>query len=728
MPYDLSRIRMKKGDTAYEQAHVSFVSCIDAMKKENRLFHREVGEKLAKKLSVSELVSQLMHSSKGIKQLGILPYNWWNECLHGVARAGTATVFPQAICMAASFSADLLFQTAEIISTEARAKFNESQRQKDYGVYKGLTMWSPNINIFRDPRWGRGQETYGEDPYLTGVLGTAFIKGLQGNDEKYIKTAACAKHFAVHSGPESERHAFNAVVSKKDMMETYLPAFKRAVTDGGVCGVMGAYNCVNGEACCASETLIKRLLRTKWGFEGYFVSDCGALTDIVSHHRLTSNPLKGAAMALNAGCDLECGKYYRLLPAVYMMHYISKETLQESAGRLLSVRSQLGMFDENCCFHKISAKHIASEENEKAAVRAAQKGIVMLENNGILPLKQNCQKILILGYNAENELAYLGNYFGTPKRFIKVTDAVKAMHADTDYCTGYCYQEKENAEMQKEALQKAADADVILLCTGLDCSMEGEEAGELLKGGGGNLGKQGDRSDLDLPYVQQTLLEKLIQTGKKTVILNFSGGCIDFGKYVNRVDAILQCWYPGAAGGQAIADILFGKCSPSGKLPVTFYKDIRDLPDFDDYSMANRTYRYFSGDVLYPFGYGLTYTHFKLTKCSIQDKTIQCTVKNTGAFASDEVLQLYVTQPQTDYQNPICSLIRIQRFSLAPNEAKDIIFNLCAQDLFSVNPDGDTVYLRGEYQFTLSDGQDILETDLHFLNGCQTKVIEKCPI
>lgn len=698
------------------------------MDRANLQKHMQAGRNLANQMSIIELISQLMHCSKGISRLGIRPYNWWNESLHGVARAGTATVFPQAICMAATFSEDIIFKAAEIISSEARAKYNENQNQKDYGIYKGLTMWSPNINIFRDPRWGRGQETYGEDPYLTGLLAVAFIKGLQGNNEKYIKTAACAKHFAVHSGPEEGRHSFHSIVSKKDMFETYLYAFKRAVIDARVCGIMGAYNRLNGEACCASERLIHTLLRNSWGFDGYFVSDCGALNDISQNHHLAKNAVKGAALALNAGCDLECGKYYRILPVSYMLGYVTREKLMESAGRLLGIRSSLGMFAKDCPFHKIQPNENAVPEHESYAVSVAEKGIVLLENNGILPLKKNGQKILVLGYNAENDLAYLGNYYGTPTRFIRVTEAVCEQNSHTEYAEGYCYISRKNEKLFAQALEKTKNADVLLLCTGLDCSMEGEESGEILKGGGGNLGKQGDRADIELPYVQQELLEKLIPLGKKIIILNFSGGCINFNKYKNRVDGILQCWYPGAMGGRAIADILFGERSPSGKLPITFYNRIEDLPDFEDYSMNGRTYRYFSGDVQYPFGYGLTYTHFELIKCDMHGRTLRCTVKNTGAFASDEVLQLYVTQPEADYQNPVRSLIQIRRFSLEPNEEKEIIFKLTASDLYSVNEYGDTVYLSGEYYFTLSDGQDIFEDHITFINNYETRIVEKCPI
>lgn len=698
------------------------------MEQSFKKHHAQEGTRLASQMSLPEMMSQLKSKSRGIQRLSVLPYNWWNECLHGVARAGTATVFPQAICMAATFSEETLFHTAQLISTEARAKFNESQKKGDYGIYKGLTMWSPNINIYRDPRWGRGQETYGEDPYLTGLLGTAFIKGLQGDHPSYIKTAACAKHFAVHSGPEAQRHAFNAVISKKDLFETYLPAFKKAVTDGKVCGIMGAYNRVNGEACCASEHLIQKLLRSTWGFDGYFVSDCGALCDIVKHHRFTKNPLKGAAMAINAGCELECGRLFRFLPLAYAFGYVSKETLRSAAARLLSVRSSLGMLDEKCPYHTISPNQYATPSHEAFAVKTAEKGIVLLENNGILPLKKNGQKILVAGYNAENDLAYLGNYFGEPREFIKILKAVKQKNSLCAYAQGYSYKEKENTGLQKEAVAKANDSDVVIVCTGLDCSMEGEEAGELLKGGGGVLGKQGDRQTLDLPLVQQELLDNLMQTGKRLIILNFSGGCMDFRKYAKHADAILQCWYPGARGGEAIANLLFGDASPSGKLPLTFYNSTADLPPFEDYSMEQRTYRYFTGNAQYRFGYGLTYTQFELVSSERIDQDICCVVKNTGSTGCDEVLQLYVTLPQTEYQNPIRSLIQVKRVFLPAGAEKEIHFKLEEQNFYSTNESGDTVLLSGCYRFYIADGQSIDSQPLAVWKEGITKIIEKCPL
>lgn len=698
------------------------------MSYENMRFHKAFGRELANKMSVSQLVSQLKHSAKAIPKLKIQKYNWWNESLHGVARAGIATVFPQAIAMAATFSDEMVFRTAEIISTEARAKYNESKRKGDYGIYKGLTMWSPNINIFRDPRWGRGQETYGEDPYLTGLLGVAFIRGLQGTDDKYLKTSACAKHFAVHSGPESQRHYFNAVADKKDLFETYLPAFEQAVREGGVSGVMGAYNRTNGEACCASPTLMQKLLREHWRFQGYYVSDCGALIDIVFHHKLTRNPLRGAAMALNTGCDLECGALYNLLPLAYRFSYVKKETMQDAVARLMMIRSALGMFDPQCAYNQIDPKENATAENEAFAVRMAEKGLVLLENDGTLPLKRNAQKILVTGYNAENEIAYLGNYFGEPSSYVKVFDAVRKENERTRYVGGIPLWQQADPTQREAALRAARESDVILFCTGLDASIEGEEGGEAFANSG-DLGKQGDRPDLELPQVQQDFLKDLAALGKKLILLNFSGGCINLKKYRSQANAIIQCWYPGGKGGQAIANILFGEVSPSGKLPVTFYNSVEDLPPFEDYSMENRTYKYFKGAVQYPFGYGLTYTDFELenARLDMRQEQLKVTVRNTGNFDSDEVIQVYVTPPVRQYRTPIKMLVRVKRFHLKHGEVQTVEIPMRESIFYTIDGDGNRVYTKGEYGIRIEDGQTIRST-LLFKNEAEDCVIERCPI
>lgn len=676
------------------------------MTEENYIYHKEKGKHIAEQMTLTELASQMRNSSKSIKRLNIKQYNWWNEGLHGVARAGVATVFPQAICMAASFDATAVKRCANIIATEARAKFNESQKNEDFSIYKGLTLWSPNINIFRDPRWGRGHETYGEDPYLTSILGCAFIEGIQGDDERYMKASACAKHFCVHSGPEGLRHTFNAEVSKKDFYETYIPAFEAAVKKAKVSGVMGAYNMVNGESCCASDKLIDKLLRKEWGFDGYFVSDCSAILDVIYKHKKTLNPSKGAAMAVNAGCDLECGVVYSLLPVSVKLGYTNKEALKKSVSRLMAIRSALGMFDKDCPYNEISISDNATPEHESEAVRMAEKGIVLLENDGILPLKENARKILITGFNADNKLAYLGNYFGDPSHFVMVTDAVSQYNIDTEFIRGiHLYNQNTNYD-KEEALKSAAESDIIIMCTGLDSSIEGEEAGGALAGGGGNIGEQGDRETLELPLNQQEYIEELLNTGKKIILLNFSGGCIDFRKYKNRVNAILQCWYPGAQGGEAIADILFGKCSPSGKLPITFYNSVDDLPDFCDYSMQNRTYRYFKGDVQYPFGYGKTYTKFALEDISLVGEEIKATICNIGNEKSDTVLQLYVSYPPMEYPNPLKSLVSFNRIRLKPGEKETVTFSITNEYLVSTNSDGKKIILDGCYKFTLTDGCD----------------------
>lgn len=687
------------------------------MNDQNYKKHKEKGESLAEQMILTELASQMRNSAKGIDRLNIKEYNWWNEGLHGVARAGVATVFPQAICMASTFDEEAVRVCADIISTEARAKYNESQKNKDYSIYKGLTLWSPNINIFRDPRWGRGHETYGEDPYLTSVLGCAFIEGIQGDDDKYLKASACAKHFCVHSGPEGQRHTFDSKVSKKDFYETYVPAFEAAVKKAKVSGVMGAYNRVNDECCCASESLINGLLRGEWGFDGYFVSDCSAIYDVIYNHKKAKNPAEGVAMAVNAGCDLECGKAYSILPESVERGFTDVDNLKKSVARLMSIRSALGMFDDDCPYDKITIKENATPEHESKAIEMAEKGIVLLENDGILPLKENSQKIFITGYNADNELAYLGNYFGDPTHFVMVPQAVSQYNEDTKFIKGIhlFVKEKDKDYQKSDALKAAAEADIIIMCAGLDSSIEGEEQGGELEGGGGNLGKQGDRGTIDLPLNQQEYIEALLDTGKKVILLNFSGGCVNFGKYKNRVNAILQCWYPGAQGGKAVANILFGKRSPSGKLPVTFYNSDDDLPDFCDYSMKNRTYKFFKGEAQYPFGYGKTYTKFALESAGITGDKICVSVKNIGEIESETVLQLYVTCPTADFETPIKSLIGFKRISLKPQETISLDFETDKNNLTAVDNDGNKVLLKGTYKFVVTDGCDF-ESEPIFYN------------
>ena len=700
---------------------------------------------LISKMSTSEKISQLRYNSKAIKHLNIPRYNWWNECLHGVARGGIATVFPQAIAMASTFSEEILGKVADIISTEARAKHHEAVRNNDRGIYKGLTFWSPNINIFRDPRWGRGQETYGEDPYLTSRLGVAFIKGLQGSNDKWLKVSACAKHFAVHSGPEADRHTFNAEVSKKDLFETYLPAFEAAVREAKVESVMGAYNRVNGEGCCASDTLINRILRDGWGFQGHFVSDCGAILDIIYKHKIAKNPLKGVALSINSGCDLECGIAYSLLPISVRLGYVKKQTIDKSLYRIMLTRMKLGMFDNDCEYNQIPYSMNATRENEDYAIEVAGKSIVLLTNNGILPLKQdNKTKYCIIGPNARNNIAMLGNYSGEPSSYIYVDDALKEYvnkenlyyHKGTNL---YKFLTAKEENEQQTAILEAICSDIIIMCLGLDSTIEGEQIG----GGGGDFGAQGDRCTLDLPKVQLKLLDKVIALNKNVIILNFSGGTVNFSKYTDKVDAILQCWYPGAKAGKAIADILFGKISPSGKLPVTVYASDKDLADFDDYSMNNRTYRYFKGKPLFPFGYGLSYTKFSYSNLTadsliLNDKiTLKFDIKNSGKYTGDEVIETYIIYPESNINTPIRSLIYFRRITLQAGSTETITIELPSNKFTCIDNDGNTILLNGKFKLSIggSASDEFSEKlnnskclNVNITNNNPTTIIKKCLI
>src|SRR5690554_1348707 len=581
-------------------------------------------------MTMEEKISQMLYSSTAIGRLDIHEYNWWNECLHGVARAGTATVFPQAIGMAATFSPDRLYDVASANADEARAKYNEFQKHEDRGIYKGLTFWTPNINIFRDPRWGRGQETYGEDPYLTGRLGVSFIKGLQGDDPQYMKAAACAKHFAVHSGPESERHEFDAIASPKDMRETYLPAFRDAVKEAKVEAVMGAYNRTNGEPCCASKTLMQDILRDEWGFEGHYVSDCGAILDFHEHHKITSGPVESAALAVNMGCDLNCGWIYEHLAEAVKQGLVSEETIDVSVKRLFRTRFKLGMFDpeDRVPFNKILYEVNDSDEHRKLALETARESIVLLKNtDSYLPLnKDEIKTVAVIGPNADRKESLLGNYFGLPSKYVTVLEGIRqAVNEDTRvfYAEGCALGETPESFWGNppttgfaEALAAAERSDLVVMCLGLSPEFEGEE-GSVAESDGG-----GDKINLNLPGLQLDLLKVISQTGKPIVLVLLNGSPVELNWAHENVEAILEAWYPGEEGGTAIADILFGNYNPGGRLPITFVKSIDQLPPFRDYSMKNRTYRYMESDPLYPFGYGLSYTSFKYSNLTLDRKEI----------------------------------------------------------------------------------------------------------
>ncbi len=583
---------------------------------------------LVSKMTLAEKVAQMRYDAPAIERLNVPAYNWWNECLHGVARAGTATVFPQAIGMAASFNDELLNEVATAISDEARAQYNEYKKFGETDIYQGLTYWSPNINIFRDPRWGRGQETYGEDPYLTARLGTAFVKGLQG-DGKYRKVDATLKHYAVHSGPEEERHGFNAVVNQKDLYETYLWAFEYCVKNADPSAVMGAYNRTNGEACCASKTLLQDILRGKFGFNGYVVSDCGAICDIDRHHKLTANGAESAALAVNNGCDLNCGTAYKWLVTAVTLGLLNEETITEAVVKLFTARFRLGMFDTDCEYDNIPYSVIECEKHIELNIKMAEEGIVLLKNNGILPLKEGT-KVAVIGPNAESKQMLLGNYNGMPSKYYTVLRGIQ-QYADVNYAKGCGIQDGEQKHIhhictsEKEAIIAAKHSDVVIMCMGIDTTFEGEE-GDLY-----NAFASGDKLTLELPECQKSLYEKIAKQGKPIIFVNASGSCLNLKRQKEECDALIQMFYPGAMGGLALANIIFGKTSPSGRLPVTFYESLDDLPPFEDYSMENRTYKFYKGTPVYEFGYGLTYS--EIAENWIDENTVE--IENKGKYDTD---------------------------------------------------------------------------------------------
>ncbi|MFA6598316.1 MAG: glycoside hydrolase family 3 C-terminal domain-containing protein [Ignavibacteriaceae bacterium] len=787
---------------------------------------------LVSRMTVQEKILQMNYNAPAIERLGIPKYNWWNECLHGVARNGLATVFPQAVGLAATWDKNLMFQVASAISDEARAKYNDAVAHDKRGIYQGLTFWSPNINIFRDPRWGRGMETYGEDPYLTGQMAVQFIKGLQGNDPKYLKTVATAKHFAVHSGPEPDRHIFNAEISDYDLYDTYLPAFKMSVQEGNVQSLMCAYNQFRGNACCSNDSLLENILRNEWGFKGYVVSDCWAISDIYQSHKQEKDAAGASAVAVKAGTDLECGDSYPALAEAIQKGLVKETELDRSLKRLFEARFKLGMFDppEMVPYSKIKMEIVDSKKNQQLALETARESIVLLKNqNNTLPLKKNVKTIAVIGPNANDEETLLANYNGAPSNPItplkgireKVGKGTKVIYergcdvAENMPCTevipteflytsvdkkengltaeyfdnhdlvgkpvlkkvdkvvdykllrdlknveeqnssirwsGYLIPSKSGeyniggygyngykifvedslfiefytwqhpikiykpinleagkkykirvefyakthfAEMQllwsvpddkveERAVEAAKKSDVVVMFMGLSPRLEGEEMNVPVKGFAG-----GDRLTLDLPEVQEKLIHKIVTLGKPVVLVLLNGSAVSINWENANVPAIVETWYGGQATGMAIADVLFGDYNPAGKLPVTFYKSVEQLPGFKDYNMRGRTYRYFDGEVLYPFGFGLSYTSFEIKNsrlssskfCNGDTLTLSVDVKNTGMNKGEEVVQLYLRGNPSTKNGAIKSLKGFERIKLKPNQAKTVTFKISSETL-----------------------------------------------
>jgi len=818
---------------------------------------------LVGRMTLDEKISQMMNAAPAIERLSIPEYNWWNECLHGVARAGLATVFPQAIGLGASWDEDLMFRVSDAISDEARAKHHEFVRKGKRLIYEGLTFWSPNINIFRDPRWGRGQETYGEDPYLTGRLAVQFIKGLQGDDPKYFKTIATVKHFAVHSGPEPDRHSFDARIDEKDFRETYLPQFEMGIKEGKAYSVMCAYNRLNGDACCGSNHLLTDILRNEWGFQGYVVSDCGAIDDIYLHHKIVTTPEEAGALAVKSGCDLECATTYQHLKEAVEKKIISEAEIDVAVKRLFTARFKLGMFDppEMVKYTSIPYTVVDSKEHHDLSLEAAHKSIVLLKNqNNLLPLKKNIKTIAVIGPNADQWRMLLGNYNGipsdpiTPLRGIKekfresnvlyaqgcelaeglpTFDKIPAENLShgnenglqADYygdhelkgsilfsqsekelddnwndqaprkdmnddnfgvrwtgeitpgqsgiyqlgfittCkvnlyfndslianTKYHFRDEFNdprlrkslglkleagkkykirieagesygdarvqlvwskpqinrkEELKKQAIETAKQSDVIILCMGLSANLEGEEMDVDIDGF-----KKGDRTNLDLPKVQEELIKEMVKLGKPVILVLLNGSALSINWENQNIPAIVEAWYTGQAAGTAIADVLSGDYNPGGRLPVTFYRSVNDLPSFSDYNITTQTYRYFKGNVLYPFGYGLSYTGFNYDKLKISENykagdtvKISVDVKNAGNLAGDEVVQVYVSNKTATGHIPIRALKAFKRIYVKAGETKSVDLTLVPDAFSMINDANKKVIMPGNYEITIGGGQ-----------------------
>lgn len=630
---------------------------------------------IVRRLTLEEKAMLMMYESPAIERLGIPEYNWWNEALHGVARNGNATVYPMPIGMAASFDENLLRQVFTSISDEAVIKYRLA-RQEGRGArwYEGLSFWTPNINIFRDPRWGRGMETYGEDPYLTSVLGGAVVDGLQGAaTDSTIKTLACAKHFAVHSGPESSRHRFDANVSDRDLYESYLPAFKRLVTVNKVEQVMFAYNRFQGVPCGASERLLKQILVDEWGYEGIILSDCWAVDDFFTEngHHYSADAASASAASVLAGADLECGVAFRHLPEAVERGLVSEDLLDKSLIKLFSARIRLGDLDGETRADALPDSELCGEKNRLQSLEMARETMTLLMNKGhVLPLAKD-SKIALVGPNADSEEMLWGNYNGIPLETVTLLEAMKADCPELVYHQGCELVVDEDADRKKaEVLEAVRDCDVVVFAGGISPSLEGEEMPVAIPGFAG-----GDRTSIELPQVQRDLIKALHDAGKKVVLVNFSGSAIGLVPEVENCDAILQAWYPGQEGGTAVADVLYGRFNPSGKLPVTFYKSASQLPDFENYDMAGHTYRFFKDEPLFRFGHGESYTSFKLGKLRIRRHKAVIKVKNTGDVDGDEVVQLYVRKPG-DTDGPLMTLRGFQRVSVPAGKTVKVVFPL----------------------------------------------------
>ena len=676
---------------------------------------------LVSRMTLSEKISQMKNSAKAIPSLGVPRYNWWNECLHGVAMAGIATVFPQAIGLAATFNKELLFEVANIISDEARAKYHEAQRRGKWsfsiisflfgrGLFQGLTFWSPNINIFRDPRWGRGQETYGEDPYLTSQMGIAFITGLQGDHPKFLKVIATPKHFACYSGPEKGRFSFDAKVNIKDFRETYLVAFKECIKIGAG-SIMGAYNRINGVPCCSNKLLLKTLLREEWGFEGYVVSDCRAIRYMKSDHKYTKSYAQAAACGVKNGCDLECGSTYQHLNKAFQDGLISEEQINQAVTRLFKARFQLGMFDppELVPYTDIPFEINDCAKHREMALQAARESIILLKNkDNMLPLNKNLKALAVIGPNAHSKKVLLGNYYGTPSKSVTPLEGIKTKVSSNTtvlYAKGCNIKGKSFSGLSKAInIAKKSEVEVVILYLGIDQSMECEDLPWTL---------HPDRQYLELPPHQQRLLEAIYTLDKPIVLVLLNGSPMAIPWADEHIPAILEAWYPGEEGGTAIADVIFGDYSPAGRLPVTFYKSTAELPPITDYNMKGRTYRHIETEPLYPFGYGLSYTKFDYSNLQLsadeisvgENMEVIIDVENVGTRTGDEVIQLYLKDLEASARVPHYQLQGFRRVTLNTDERMTVSFTITPRQMALITDEGKCVLEPGKFRVYVGGSQ-----------------------
>jgi len=658
------------------------------------------------RMTLEEKVGLMNHPAHGIPRLNIPAYNYWSEALHGVARSGRATVFPQAISMAATWDKELIHKVATAISDEGRAKYHAALKRNGYTAqYQGLTFWSPNVNIFRDPRWGRGQETWGEDPFFTGEMASAFVKGLQGDHPKYLKTAACAKHYAVHSGPEKDRHFFNVIISKRELYDTYLPAFKKLVTEAKIESVMGAYNRTLDEPCCASKLLIEDILRDEWDFQGHFVSDCMALSDFHLNHKITKDAAESAALALSRGCDLGCDHVYNEIPEAIQRGLITEADVDRALERSLGTRFKLGMFDpdEDVPFTTISTDVVACDAHRQLAYRTATEAVVLLKNkDNILPIKPTTKKIFVTGPTATSIEVLLANYYGFNDQMVTLLEGLAGRVPEgmgLEYHPGAPLKHAREIEATW-APGMAQSADFTIVCAGFNSFLEGEEGESLLSP------QNGDRESISLPQSQIDYIKELAVHGARIILVLTGGSPIALGEVEDMVEAIIFVWYPGMQGGRAVADVLFGDHSPSGKLPITFPKSLDQLPPFNDYRMNGRTYRYMTEEPLYPFGFGLSYSKFDYSELQLDKSTlplgdslnVSLTLTNCGESDAAEVAQVYLSDLHASTIVPLHHLIGFERVVLKAGESKTLKFTVTPEMMSFYNDDGKLTLEPGQFR------------------------------